>query len=87
MPKIYQSPTHRRVHHQGWYDEIAQSATPLAATSILYVIVEAHKAVKRVAFTNTPRQHKRRTKHNNRFKTHLEISFYAFRIGNHDSGY
>lgn len=81
MRQKHLSPTHRRLGYQIWCDEAQGPASSLNAVSILYVIAHAHKAVKKVTFGNTPRQRKMRTKHTNRYKTHLDIEPHAFHIG------
>lgn len=73
--------------NQIWTDEMLQTDSPLNAASILYVIVEAHAAVKRQKVGNTPRQRKRWAKLTNRFKLHLEVKYHALRIGAHDRRY
>lgn len=73
--------------NQIWTDEMLEPASHLNAASILYVIVEAHAALKQFRFGNTPRQRKRRLKMTNRFKLHLEVKYHALRIGAHDRRY
>ena len=80
MRQKHLSPTHRRLGYPIWVDEAKEPATLIDAVSILYEIANAHLAVKQIRFGNTPRQHKMRTKHNNRFKTHLDIRSHALFI-------
>lgn len=87
MRQKYLSPTHRRLGYQIWCDEAQEPATLINAVSILYVIANAHLALKKVQFGNTPRQHKMRTKHTNRYKTRLDIKPHAIRISASRSGY
>lgn len=64
-----------------WCDEISQQSSVIDPASILFVIAHGHMALRNVQFGNTPRQRKMKTKHANRCKTHLDVTYHAITIG------